>query len=63
MTTLKSRFTEKAKELMGNHEELQDFSGFLGDNNNADHIDEYMFSVHGEYIGGMSSVILVILEQ
>jgi hypothetical protein len=62
MKTVKSKFIEKSKELMYGHEELQDFSSFQGNINDPHHISDFMFSNHGEYIGGMAAVILAIIN-
>jgi len=56
--TLANRFILKAVEIMPHHAELQRISGMI---DNRVHIDAIMFA-KGEYIGGMASVLLALIE-
>jgi len=57
--TLALEFKKVAKKLMPNQSSLQELDESIDD---AGHIDEIMFR-HGEYIGGMADVILVLIDR
>jgi hypothetical protein len=57
--TLAQNFKARAMALMPQHDDLQDLEDYI---DSASRIDEIMFA-KGEYIGGMASVILALLEK
>jgi hypothetical protein len=57
--TLAERFQRKARELVPQHDDLQDIDPTIDD---PSVIDEIIFR-RSEYLGGMAAVILALLAQ